>query len=84
MELILKETIDTKIIIRQKSKDIRKTLFLKISKFLLTQLKNIKFKFMITRKKSGMNGPEIKNKGIDKYKIAEKFIILFLNLLSII
>ena len=84
MELLLKETIDTKIIIRQKSKDIRKTLFLKISKFLLTQLKNIKFKFMITRKKSGMNGPVIKNKGIDKYKIAEKFIILFLNLLSII
>ena len=39
---------------------------------------------MITRKKSGMNGPVIKNKGIDKYKIAEKFIILFLNLLSII
>ena len=68
MELLLKETIDTKIIIRQKSKDIRKTLFLKISKFLLSS-KNIKFKFMITRKKSGMNGPVIKNKGIDKYKI---------------
>ena len=55
----------------------KKILFLKIFKFLRRQINKIKFKLIITKNKSGINGPDIRDKGIKNNKKVEKLIILF-------
>ena len=84
IELKLKENIDTKVITKQKNKNIIKNLFFINSKFLVRYNSKKKFKFIITKNKSGIKGPAIRANGIKHRRIEEKFKILLCSISIII
>ena len=68
--------IETATIIKQKTKNKYEVLFLISSYFLLKYINRIKLMTITTKNKSGIKGPDIKDIGINKKRINEKFIIL--------
>ena len=73
---MFKEKNETMVIIKQKRKKNTKNLLLNISYFLLIIVNKIKLIVIITNDKSGINGPDIRDSGINTNNILDKFINL--------
>ena len=74
---MFKEKNETMVVIKQKRKKNTKNLLLNISYFLLIIVNKIKLIVIITNDKSGINGPDIRDSGINTNNILDKFISLF-------
>tara|TARA_B110000037_G_scaffold179811_1_gene206181 strand:+ start:131 stop:355 length:225 start_codon:yes stop_codon:yes gene_type:complete len=74
---VFKEKNETMVVIKQKRKKNTKNLLLNISYFLLIIVNKIKLIVIITNDKSGINGPDIRDSGINTNNILDKFISLF-------